>query len=265
MLHELGHCAMALDHPERRVDISDDGFFEQTSFSASWGEASVAGSISPGFDLVRGSSDDTHEAPMGQVAENVSWFRRSDNDPFVVDSTIIDRLTFSRSVTSGLPAGHSWAANGNRSISQLLGYPETQSVMYGLLSPYQKYLGLTADDVNMVKMAQTGEDQLAGTPDDYTVELQIVGSCAEPHEVEVVISSLPLGVLGECQMPLIDFAFPQPNPALARHYKLVSGAPGQPLRIVLTTNVNWEFGSVTALFTAGFESGDTSQWSTASP
>ncbi|NJL26595.1 MAG: hypothetical protein HC897_01315 [Thermoanaerobaculia bacterium] len=256
---------MALDHPERRVDLADDGFFELTSFSASWGETSAASSISAGPDLIRGSSDDTQQAPMGQVAENVSWFRRADNNPFIIDGTIIDRNAFARSIATGLPPGHSWAANGNRAVAELLGVADSQAVMYGRLTSELRYLGLTADDVNMVKMARTGEDQLAGTADDYSVQLQVVASCAEPHELKVSFAALDEGVLGECQMPLVDFAFPQPNPLLARHYKLVTPAAGQALNIVLTTEVSWEFGSATALFTDGFEIGNTSRWAEVVP
>lgn len=268
LLHELGHCAMGLDHPERNVDVADDGTFEFTSFSRSWGEAGVAGSISAGADGIRGSSDDTQLAVMGQIANNVSWFRKSDNNPFTIDTTIIDSTKFSRSVTAGggLPAGHSWAANGNRRVAESLGFPETQAVMYGLISSRQRYLGLTSDEVNMVKMARTGEDSLAGTADDYTVQLQVVSSCNDPHEIAVLFDTLddPL-VAGECQYPLVDFAFPQPNPMLARHYKLLTASPIEPLFIVLNQALTWDLGSGEVLFIDGFETGSTSGWSQTVP
>lgn len=41
---------------------------------------------------------------------------------------------------------------------------------YSLLEDPTRYLGLTADDVNMVKMGMTGADRDAGTPDDYIIQ-----------------------------------------------------------------------------------------------
>jgi len=95
----------------------------------------------------------------------------ADNNPVIVDATVIDEATYSRSVAANLPAGHTWAANGNRRVAESLGVPLTQAVMYGLTVPEHEYSGLSADDVNMVRMGIAGEDLMAGTKDDYTVEL----------------------------------------------------------------------------------------------
>lgn len=265
LLHELGHCALGLDHPDRPVDIADDGFFESTSFSRSWGEALIVGSIVPGADGIRGSYDDSHLAPFGQIAENVSWFRKFDNNPFIVDGTTIDSATFARSITQSLPAGHSWAANGNRVVGESLGFAETQSVMYSRITDHMRYRGLSADDVNMLKMAQSGEDRLAGTADDYTVTLQILDSCDGTEHVVVGFVALGAGVAGICENADIDYAFTPPNVLTAIHFKIVPFSAGSPLLVSLNSDLNWELGPATAIATDSMEGGDTSGWSAAYP
>jgi hypothetical protein len=163
ILHELGHCAVGLDHVNRLWDADNDGTFESTSFTLS-AEAFHPGGIDDGPDDIRGSNDDFHTGPVGgQPAESVSWFRRADNDPFIVDATVIDESTFSRSVTANLPPGHTWAANGNRLVGESLGYSDSQAVMYSRGVREHYYSSLGADDVNMVKMGMTGVDLMSGT------------------------------------------------------------------------------------------------------
>lgn len=270
VLHELGHCALALDHVDRLWDEDDDGDFEETSFTRSANALHAPGGLDDGGDEIRGSKDDYHTAPQGGLpADSVSWFRKSDNDPFVVDATVIDSDTYSRS-RSMLPAGHDWGASGNRRVSDDpiagLGYTNTQAVMYsrGIRGHY--YSGLSADDVNMVKMGMTGEDLLAGVPgidDDYTIDLIYVGECGAPstHDIKVYLGELDAGVLGGCTLHAVDYSFPPNNPLLARHFSLVQDIASTPFEVILNDEIPWYFDDPTTLvFLDGFESGDTSAW-----
>ena len=163
VLHELGHCAVGLDHSDLQFDPpGDPERFERTSFTMSYD--GVPEGIDAGIDEIRGSCDDVQESILGEIPESVHWFRRADNDPAIIDSTIIDTNSYSRSITQGLPQQCSWAANGNRAVNGQLGFSYTQNVMYSAIARGQKYLGLSSDDVNMVEMGMTGQDWLASTP-----------------------------------------------------------------------------------------------------
>ncbi len=186
------------------------------------------------------------------LPESVHWFRIADNNPVVVDGTVIDSLSYSRSVSNNLPQGHSWSANANRKVAESLGYQDTQAVMYSLLAEDEVRTSLNADDVAMVKMGMTGQDQLAGSGDDYTIEITLVDSCAESFDVKVTFDETPEGVAANCQAG-VDFSFPQ-NPLLARHYTLVP-PPGEPFVIKLSEDINWDVGPG-PIFSDGFEGGN---------
>jgi hypothetical protein len=271
ILHELGHCALGLDHPNRPWDADNDGIFENTSFTRSWG-VGLPGGISAGDDDIRGSFDDLHRAPdtPTKLAESVSWFRRSDNDPVIVDGTVIDLDTYSRSVAANLPANHTWAANGNRVVARTLGQPFTQAVMYSLIGPGQQYLGLSADEVNMVRMGMAGEDLMAGTADDYTVELVFVTDCASNLSAIRVtfaqMSSRGAVPVATCEGATIDYAFPPLNPMLARHFEVVELLPTFAPVIRLDPDLSWDTDPpVSIVFQDDFESGDFSAWTTVVP
>lgn len=243
ILHELGHCAMALDHIDRFWDVEGDGFFENTSFTLS-ANALHPGGLDDGDDDIRGSLDDFHTSPVGgQPADSVSWFRIADNNPLIVDGTVIDINTFSRSVTANLPPGHTWAASGNRLVGESLSLPDTQAAMYSLYEPEQRYTGLSADDVNMVRMGMTGEDLVAGTKDDYTIELLFVEDCASGHDVQIRFDdTLPAGTVGVCDRTDIDYSFPPANPLLARHFSVVPLFAGLNPEVLLNESLDWNTG-----------------------
>lgn len=260
VLHELGHCGLALDHGNRLWDTIPGGNHELTSYTLSWGDA--AGGISPGPDFIRGSFDDTHVAQGGQLAESVFWFRKADNNPVIVDTAVIDSLTFSRSIVTGLPLGHSWSANANRRVAETLGHATTQSVMIAGQPPAQFFMGLAGDDVNTARMARTGVDRLAGTADDYVVDLQVV-SCQDLHELRITFSPIdPSGeVAGRCPVA-VDLAYAQ-NPALARDYELVLVSPQTELLLEINSDIPWDTG--VPILGDGFETGNFIGWSSVSP
>lgn len=260
VLHELGHCALALDHPNRIWDPEGDGSYDFTSFTLSW-NATYPGGIDAGADFIRGSRDDTHDGPLGGIAESVSWFRRADNDPVVVDSTVIDTTTYSRSATSGLPPGSSWGANANRRVAETLGHGSTSAVMQAGQAVWQYFNDLAADDANMMKMARAGVDLMAGTSDDYTLSLEVV-PCAESYDVRLRFLAMGVGgALGECTWD-VDYAYPQ-NPTLARVFKLLPAENETHLELTFNSDIPWTFG--VPLFVDGFDSGNTTAWSLTSP
>ena len=266
---------MGLDHVDRLWDEDDDGDFEETSFTRSANALHVPGGLEVGADGIRGSGDDFHHSPQGgQPADSVSWFRKADNDPFLVDSTVIDTDTYSRSI-SMLPAGDRWGASGNRRVSDDpvsgLGYMNTQAVMYsrGIRGHY--YSGLSADDVNMVKMGMTGADLLAGIPgvdDDYTIDLNYVGECGAPttYDIKVYLGDLEPGTLGGCTLHRLDYSFAVGNPLLARHFSMVQDIAATPFEVILNEDVPWYYDHpATLVFLDDFESGDTSAWNSVFP
>lgn len=257
LLHELGHCPLGLDHPDRNWDAADDGIWEPTSFTRSWDVAGPPLGIQAGADFIRGTLDDEQVSLGGVPPDSVHWFRVLDNNPFAIDTTVIDDSTFSRSVAADLPAGHSWAANGNRVVGEALGIQNSQSVMYSLQDSATRRVHLTSDDVNMVKMGMTGIDWESGTADDYTVQMHLVSDCVG---ADVIISfGEPVqGALAACGVG-VDFSFPQ-NPLLTRHISLVPiGGTSEPLLILLDQAIQW-ITDESLVFSNGFESGDLSGW-----
>jgi hypothetical protein len=263
ILHEMGHCALGLGHPDRWWDPEGDGSFEPTSYSLSV-NAGHPGGITAGPDGIRGSFDDVQLAPGGaNPADSASWFRIADNNPFVVDDTVIDLMTFTRSVATNLPDDN-FAANGNRKVAESLGFPVSQAVMYSRGVRGMQYSGLTADDVNMVRMGRTGEDLMAGTADDYTIELVFVSDCEmSPSAIRVTFNDLgPNQDPASCEGLGLDYSFPPVNPFLMRHYTLIELLPPTPPFIRLNSFFPWDTGPPLApvVFQDGFESADLSAW-----
>ncbi len=262
-LHELGHCGMGLDHINRTWDEQWDGFFEETSYTRSADVAAVAGAIEVGTDGIRGTLDDFHNGIQGS-AKSISWYRKIDNNPFAIDATVIDIGSFDRTLSS-LPGGHSWPASANRAVGESLGVPNSQSVMYSGIAREMAYSGLTADDVNMVRMGMTGADRDSGTSDDYSLQVVYDGPCdGDAHLSTISVGLEDLsgpggpGPIAECRLVRLDYSFSVPSPALTQHYSIVRALGKLPLEVRLNSAYPWDFGP--QLFADGFESGDLSRW-----
>jgi hypothetical protein len=271
VLHELGHCAIGLGHPQLIIDTDDPDNCtsnpppppltcrEITSFTVSYGGSSNFMGLLDGADDVRGSKDDTQEAQGPGLATNVHWFRRSDNDPVIIDSTVIDSQTYSAGVAFGdLPVGSSYSANANLGVSRLLGDVNTVSVMKTTLTHGVGFFGLSADDVNMVKMSRTGLNRLVGgTPnDDHAIALELV-SCSSAHDIKVNTADLGAGVGGRCAS-LVVFVDPNDNPANAKNYKVYVPS------ITLNSSPSiWDFGA--PMFYGHFDEGHFNDWDAVQP
>jgi len=261
LLHELGHCAMGLDHMNRLWDVAWDGTFEDTSFTRSAAAAAQQNALDAGADGFRGNRDDYHAGLSGNPAISVSWYRTSDNDPYVADGAVIQTPTYTRNRNS-LPAGDSWGESANQTTGGLRGFNRTQAVMYSGITRKELHLGLGADDVNMIRMGMTGPDLLAGTADDYTITLSYVGSCVNPHEISVSMDQLGslTTELGVC-LSRIDYTLPSDinNVATARHFTNVPPSSGL-IEILLNPNKLWDYS--VPLWVADFENGNLGEWVT---
>ncbi len=234
LLHELGHCAFGLGH----INLGS------TSFTNSRDSVS----IDPGVDGVRGSHDDIPSPLPGTRV--IHWFRTADNDPFVIDATVIDGSTYTRRIID-LPPGHTWQASGNRGVGDLQGLNATQSIMYDSISGEQFYRGLVADDVNTVKYGMSGLDFQPGTADDYTVRVVFQADCSTA-DIEVEAGTYP-DITASCISTIA--------PIETIHYRVTY----DPLifdRLVIQVNSLESWADV---FYEGFESGDVSWWSSATP
>lgn len=190
--------------------------------------------------------------------EAFHWYRSADNDPVVVDNAVIDLNTYRRSPGT-LPPGSSFAANANRLVAAALGYTNTQAVMYPLDARARVFTGLTADDVNMVMYAKTGQDRTAGTSDDYTVALRYQSSCTGAH-VQARLSSLGSTANGRC-FANAAWSYDQTGEPFAFHWTLVPLPASTFIELHVNTvplNSTWDFGA--HIFSGEGEAGDLREW-----
>lgn len=166
LLHELGH-ALGLDHPNlgdaSGVSVSNSEFTRTTKGSNTFYD------FGAGADGVQGSGDDVRGDDV-----NLNWFRKSNNDPFTI-APVIDSTTYSRDLAQ-LPAGNNFSANASRQLAAITpGAANSEAVMQqgSFTNEIQRTLG--PDDVAGIRFAMSGLDELAGTADDYTLQLNFLG------------------------------------------------------------------------------------------
>lgn len=170
-LHEIGHC-LGMAHINA---ASESGLLgnDQNYTRATDGVNNIL-DVGPGPDGIIGSSDDVRGDD-----QNLVWFRKSNNDPFTIDS-VVDSTTYSRNVTN-LPAGQVFAANADRAISTLLGHVKTEAVMQQGTYYDEAQRTLGHDDVATLRYAGSGlnEKENDGSnpnaQDNYTIALEYGG------------------------------------------------------------------------------------------
>jgi hypothetical protein len=172
-LHEIGHClGMAHINAASESGLSGDN----QNYSKATDGLNNSFDINAGADGVIGSSDDIRGDDV-----NLVWFRKSNNDPFTIDA-VIDSTTYSRNL-SDLPAGHSYAANADRKVSTLLGYPTTEAVMQQGTYYDEAQRTLGHDDVATLRYAASGVDERESggfgntdySDDNYSIVLEYGG------------------------------------------------------------------------------------------
>lgn len=186
-LHEIGHC-LGMAHINAASESGLTGN-KQNYTKATKGIDDVF-NTNAGTDGVIGSSDDVRGDD-----DNLVWFRRSNNDPFTIDS-VVDSTTYSRNLTD-LPAGHNYAANADRAVSTLLGYVKTEAVMQQgtYFDEAQRTLG--HDDVATLRYAASGinENEVDGNgapnQDNYSIVLEYGGISTANCDVSMSFTTTP--------------------------------------------------------------------------
>lgn len=179
-LHEIGHC-LGLAHINAASESGQTG--NNQNYTKATDGADDVLNLDNGTDGVIGSADD-----LRGDDGNLVWFRKSNNDPFTIDS-VIDSSTYSRKLAD-LPVGDNFAANADRSVSTLLGYVQTEAIMQqgSFFDEEQRTLG--HDDVATIAYAESGLDEQAGTSDDYAVVLEYAGISTTNCDVSLKMTAM---------------------------------------------------------------------------
>lgn len=168
LLHELGH-SLGLAHCNAATESGLTG--ADRNYTKAEEGVNATFDLDDGADNVIGSSDDIRGDD-----ENLHWFRTSNNNPFTIAGTV-DGTTYSVDLAD-LPVGHTFPANADRDVSTLLGLgasPQTEAVMQQATFNGEAQRTLGHDDVAGLKYAMAGVDEIAGTADDYSINLTYAG------------------------------------------------------------------------------------------
>ncbi len=164
-LHEFGHC-LSLAHPNQGVKTGVSG--ADTNATQSTRGTDNMYDFDAGVDAVDGSSDDLRGDDV-----NLHYFTTGVNNPFLVPAKA-DAANYTRDVAN-LPAGHTYPANAARAVGLLIGAADTESAMQQGQGSDEDQRSLQSDDIATLMLGGTGLDEIAGTADDYTIELVYAG------------------------------------------------------------------------------------------
>lgn len=165
LLHELGHC-IGLAHPNLATESGLPAALRDYTQSTPGTDGTFNTDAGP--DGIIGSSDDLRNDDV-----NRHWFRTVDNNPFTIDS-IVDISTYSNDLND-LPGGDIYATNADRTVSGLFGLPLTEASMQQGAFGDEDQRSLAADDVATIRLGMAGVDEIQGTADDYTINIEYIG------------------------------------------------------------------------------------------
>lgn len=180
LVHELGHM-LGLGHPT----LIPEGLELRRGrgkFSTASPGPNGRLDLDEGEDGLRGSADDQRGDDINAV-----FFKIEDNNPFTLPANgVFDSTTYSLDVEK-LPPGHTWPIIGSREVaSEIYSREHSENIMVsgGSLTRGQVRRGLTPDDVAGIRYAMSGLDEIQGTSDDYTLEVEYLGVS---DEADVII------------------------------------------------------------------------------
>ncbi len=165
LLHEMGH-SLGLAHCNAATESGLTG--NNMNYTKAADGVDNTFNIDPGVDGIIGSADDVRGDDV-----NLGWFQIGGNDPFTITG-IVDNTTYSRDVAN-LPVGDLFVANADRTVGADLGYANSEAVMQQGTSSDEAQRTLGHDDVAGLLYAMAGVDEVAGTADDYTLQLTYAG------------------------------------------------------------------------------------------
>ncbi len=195
-LHELGHC-IGLAHVNAASESGLPSGPNQNYTKATDGSNGL--DLNPGSDGVIGSFDDIRGDDV-----NLHWFRMDTNDPGQLPLPVpVDGTTYDRDQSS-LPTGHTFAANLDRTVAGTLGHTNTSTVKTEAVMQQVSYYDedqrrLTADGAASILLAASGFDLIAGTADDYVLNL-IYGGVVPPDSCDTMVQFTGMGGLANCQI-----------------------------------------------------------------
>lgn len=175
VMHEVGHC-LGLAHVNAASESGLSG--SNLNYTRSTNGPNNVFDLDPGPDEVIGSADD-----LRGDDGNLHWFAKNINNPFHLP-TIVDNTTYTRNLDF-LPEPDTFAANGDRNVAAVFGFPNTESIMQQGMNRDESHRDLIADDVATLKMAMSGLDQQSGTADDYTFQLEYRGITSSNCDITV--------------------------------------------------------------------------------
>lgn len=170
LLHEIGHC-QGLNHVNH---ASESGLSDpQANGTKSAPGGNGVFNQAAGSDGIHGSRDDVRGDDV-----NLHWYIRGQNNPGVFLATA-DSSTMARALNF-LPAGHGFAANGDRDVMNALGFANAESVMQQGTPPREAKRNLLHDDLMTLRLARAGLNRSQGNGDDYSYQLRYVGRLNNP-------------------------------------------------------------------------------------
>ncbi|MFK7887341.1 MAG: thrombospondin type 3 repeat-containing protein [Gammaproteobacteria bacterium] len=220
LLHEVGHC-IGLAHPNLATESGVPS--SQRDYTKTTRGNNGSFDLNDGADNVLGSSDDQRGDDV-----NLHWFRISNNDPFTI-ATVVDSTTYARN-SNMLPGGDDFAANASRQVASISGVPNTEAAMQQGQSFDEAQRTLGHDDVATLLYGASGVDEVAGTSDDYDIELVYRGITSTGCDVTVSIDSNT--GFASCSVGLTSVS--------TGHLRITSGT------VRLNENTNWFYNQTPA-------------------
>ena len=166
LLHEIGH-ALGLNHTNAGTESGLPA--ASRDYAKAERGPNNTFDLNPGPDGIPGSRDDARGDDI-----NLNYFRTANNHPFSIDATV-DATTYTRD-TSLLPLADSFSENPDRFVAFFTrGLANTEAVMNQGTFLDEAQRSLAHDDVAGIRYGMSGLDELAGTADDYTLQLLFGG------------------------------------------------------------------------------------------